>query len=396
MPRSASTGVYTAPSNSFGPAVAGTTISSAAWNSTQADYVTALTHSASTTRALYPTTAQVQDGSFLWGGTAGGTANARTITLAPAIAVYATGQCFAFLNGTAANTGAATLAVNGLAAQNILRVDGGPLLAGDIPANSVVEVQYDGTSFRQIGPASKAVTRGAIAGLVLSNNATDAVNDLDVATGIARADDNTAEIALLTSLTKQLDVAWAAGTNQGMRDTGAIANGTWHIHLILNLTTNAVDVLASLSATAPTLPSGFTKSRRIGAIIRAAGTILGFAQRNNAFLLNSAIRDINNVTSSGTSAVLRTLSVPSGVNVIAMVRVNVTNSDLIQVGSPSETLAASTNVNASLPPLGSSNGQLAVWTNLSSQIQTRQSAGTASEALNIHTFGWTDLRGEFS
>ena len=139
MPRSASTGVYTAPSNSFNPAVTNTTIGSAAWNATQADYVTALAHTASTTRALYPTAGQVQDGGFLWGGTAGGTADALTITLTPAITAYATGQVFQFIAASTNVTTAPTINVNGVGVRTIKRQAGTALQASDISAGAVVQ-----------------------------------------------------------------------------------------------------------------------------------------------------------------------------------------------------------------------------------------------------------------
>jgi len=147
MPRSASTGVYTAPSNSFNPAVTNTTIGSAAWNATQADYVTALAHTASTTRALYPTTAQVQDGALLWGGTAGGTADALTITLSPAITAYAAGQVFQFVSSAANATTTPTINVNSLGAKSIKRQNGATIQPGDIPAGALLQAAYNGTDF---------------------------------------------------------------------------------------------------------------------------------------------------------------------------------------------------------------------------------------------------------
>jgi len=158
MPRSASTGVYTAPSNSFNPAAPDTVISSTAWNATSADYVTALAHTASTTRALYPTTAQVQDGGFLWGGTAGGTADALTITLTPAITAYAAGQRFRFILGASQNTGSGvTLAVNGLTPQTVRRRDNTSLSAGDLPSTALIDLTYDGTVFRINGLVASQV-----------------------------------------------------------------------------------------------------------------------------------------------------------------------------------------------------------------------------------------------
>jgi hypothetical protein len=158
MPRSASTGVYTAPSNTFNPAVSDTVISSTAWNATSADYVTALAHTASTTRALYPTTGQVQDGGFLWGGTAGGTADALTITLTPAITAYAAGQRFRFILGASQNTGSGvTLAVNGLTPQTVKRRDNTSLSAGDLPSSALIDLTYDGTVFRINGLVASQV-----------------------------------------------------------------------------------------------------------------------------------------------------------------------------------------------------------------------------------------------
>jgi len=163
MPRSASTGVYTAPSNSFNPAVTNTTIGSAAWNATQADYVTALAHTASTTRALYPTTGQVQDSGFLWGGTAGGTADALTITLTPAITAYATGQIFQFIAAAANVTATPTINVNGVGVKTIKRQSGAAIQASDISAGAVVQVVYNGTDFLLTGvTAGQASSLGVV------------------------------------------------------------------------------------------------------------------------------------------------------------------------------------------------------------------------------------------
>ena len=50
-------------------------------------------------------------------------------------------------------------------------------------------------------------------------------------------------------------------------DTGSVANNTWyHVHLIKRPVTGVVDVLFSLSATAPTLPTSYTIFRRIGSM----------------------------------------------------------------------------------------------------------------------------------
>jgi len=79
------------------------------------------------------------------------------ITVTPAITAYAAGQVFIFKAGTA-NTGAATLAVSGLASPKAIQKNGSALVTGDILANNVVMVVYDGTQFQLIGAAPSAET----------------------------------------------------------------------------------------------------------------------------------------------------------------------------------------------------------------------------------------------
>lgn len=102
-----------------------------------------------TSRSHYAATGQVQDSAFTWGGTAGGTADALTIAPSPAITAYAAGQAFEFV-AASDNTGAATLAVNGQAAKDITKNGTTALDAGDIAADQVVRVVYDGTRFQAI------------------------------------------------------------------------------------------------------------------------------------------------------------------------------------------------------------------------------------------------------
>ena len=100
-----------------------------------------------------------------------------------------------------------------------------------------------------------ASERGYAHGLTLANNVADATNDIDIAVGAAASDDATPTLLRLgAALTKRLDANWAVGTNQGGLDTGAVANDTYHVWLIRRPDTGVVDVLFSLSATAPTMP----------------------------------------------------------------------------------------------------------------------------------------------
>ena len=157
MPRNANTGVYTPPANSWNPATPDTVISSADWNALRDDMATALSHAPSTTRALHPTTGQVQDGAFIWGGTAGGTADALTLTLAPAITSYATGMVVRFVAAADNASATPTLSINGVTPAVIARADGGPLAAGEIQGGSVYEVVYSGTQWRLTSVTARQV-----------------------------------------------------------------------------------------------------------------------------------------------------------------------------------------------------------------------------------------------
>lgn len=82
---------------------------------------------------------------------AGGTANALTATLDPALLAYTAGLPMRVMTGGAVNTAAMTLNVNGLGVKNILRRDGAALQAGDVPASVILDLVYDGAAFRLKG-----------------------------------------------------------------------------------------------------------------------------------------------------------------------------------------------------------------------------------------------------
>jgi hypothetical protein len=90
--------------------------------------------------------------------------DAYAITLAPAVAAYAAGQRFSFKAGTA-NTGAATLAVNGLAATPILKSHDQALETGDIESGQIVTVVFDGTNFQMQSQLASQMTTATITDL---------------------------------------------------------------------------------------------------------------------------------------------------------------------------------------------------------------------------------------
>jgi hypothetical protein len=89
--------------------------------------------------------AQAQDGSTTY-AVAGGSANALTVTLAPAITAYVEGQSVVF-SAASNNTAVATINVNSVGAKNLLRKDGSSLKVNDLQADFVYTAIYDGVDF---------------------------------------------------------------------------------------------------------------------------------------------------------------------------------------------------------------------------------------------------------
>lgn len=237
-----------------------------------------------------------------------------------------------------------------------------------------------------------------LSGYTLSNNVTDATNDIDIAIGTARNSTNSVNIALASAITKRLDAAWVAGTNQGGRDTGSIADGTWHVFAIYDVTNNLTDVLFSLSATSPTLPTNYTVFRRIGSILRESGAIILFRQYGDLFKRVASIT----VRSSATPVTNTLISalVPTGIRVrplfTSRLEMSATGSATQFMGDGDNTTAneiINFNNTAPIPSIQTITGHY--LTNTSGQIRFTLdvSSGTVNNAV-VGTAGWIDDRGK--
>lgn len=239
---------------------------------------------------------------------------------------------------------------------------------------------------------------GYITGLNTSNNAVDAANDIDIAAGSAAAD--TSPFALMTlgsTLTKRLDAAWAVGSGNGGLDTGSIANGTYHIWLIQRSDTGVVDALFSTSATSPTMPANYDRKRRIASIVRSAGSILLYRQNGSTFEYQTPVADID-VTTPGTAAVTRALTVPVGIPVEAMMvcllsngaagnghRFSALDTTDVAVGT-----GAVGNGQLRANSANNTAGQVRIRTNTSGQIRSRNESANA-DIIRCATWGWVDI-----
>lgn len=239
---------------------------------------------------------------------------------------------------------------------------------------------------------------GHRSGLTLSNNGTDPTNDIDIGTGSARNIANTANMDLVSALTKRLDANWVLGTGNGGLDTGSKTNNTtYHVFLIMN-GVEVVDVLFSTSYASPTMPGGYTHKRRIGAVrVDGAGTIRPFLHvqlgRRNSFYYKTPVLDVD-VTNLSTTRVNYTLaSVPTGFRLEAIVNVfasgaggrhvYVSNPDLADL-APSATVAPLFELYAETDRAQ----RAGLLTDASGNISAR--CDTSSTSFRVAVLGWVD------
>jgi hypothetical protein len=151
------------------PVVAGTVISSTAFNSLTADLAnglsTAITKDGQTTvtnnipMAGFKITglgaATVGTDAARYSQIQGGTDKLITVTgtdtltgsLTPALTAYAAGNQFSFVVANT-NTGAVTINIDGVGSKSITRTGSTALVAGDMVAGQVALIEYDGTRFQ--------------------------------------------------------------------------------------------------------------------------------------------------------------------------------------------------------------------------------------------------------
>lgn len=254
--------------------------------------------------------------------------------------------------------------------------------------------------------AYSAVLGGFLSGCGLSNDAGTPNTILDVAAGTVASDDGSQYITI-GALTGTTGGTFVAGTGQPKLDAGTVAASTWYHVFAIGQTSATADILFSASATAPTLPSGYTVKRRLGSFLTdGSSNILAFTQDGNLFEWASPPNNLAGNT-LGTAAITQGLSTPNGVNVQAIIDSRLAALDGVEVQVYFSDLAQSdvapSNVVCSLAAgwiagatavVGASAGRYQVRTNTSSQIRVRLSASTANTTLIINTIGWIDRRGQ--
>lgn len=245
-----------------------------------------------------------------------------------------------------------------------------------------------------------AQIQGHLRGLTLS--AAGSTGTFGVAAGAA-ADSTSAEMMSLASAYTKGTGAWAVGTGNGSLDTGSIANATWyHAHLIKRVDTGVTDILTSLSAVAPTLPTNYTVFRRLGGMLTDGSAHWApFTQTGDLFLWNAVTQDIDFENSFSRTMQAITTKVPTGIIVQAKIRgfiqANASGAilGLIIATTDTSTTVASSPVNLNIGgPSGACLFDLTVETNTSAQIKGASNAAGDDALVRAATYGWIDTRGK--
>lgn len=273
-----------------------------------------------------------------------------------------------------------------------------------LTTSDYIEVEQSGVSKKATLSALTAIIptpaadpiRGYIDGLICSN-AADTEHDISIAAGVAADSTNGYWLELSSALVKQIDAAWAAGTNAGGLDTGSVATAsTYYIWLIRKDSDETIDALFSLSSTAPTVPAGYTYKRRIMTVVTdGSANIIPTDQIGDRIAFKQPIQDRTLSALASTNRTAYALSVPPGVIAICEIFLSASSTPFFFWAGPStrpDASASETNYDQYLTAAGPESLRYEIVTDSSRQIYARGSS--TSLYMGITTRGWIDDRGK--
>lgn len=336
---------------------------------------------------------------------AGGTADAITATYSPAVPSLTDGL-LCFFRATASNaTTTPTFAPNGLTAHTITKKGGAVLSVGDIPGNlSEVILRYNlaSTRWELLNPV--AIPAPPPAGHFKNLSIKVATN-----TTVAVAADSVVTTDGTNFLTTALSGTVNLGTNGAANalDTGTVAIDSWYAIWAIAKPDGTTAALASLSATAPTLPTGYTYKARLGWVrtIHASATLYGTWQlgREAQFKVGLAQTTILKAIAAGPAGTYSTTApvwsvadiTPYAPSTASRIKILMTND--YNGATVANVIIAPTNsyggllVSPGTPPVASCNGTFASSIMVDMLLEATTVAWAADQNGGVLlAFGWTD------
>ena len=186
--------------------------------------------------------------------TSAGTADALTITTGRVISTghQAAGFSVRFKAGNT-NTGAATVAVDGLSAASIKRMNGDALSSGDIVTGGIYDIAFDGTNYILLGAGGGSGTYGTLTG----NNTWSGVNTFGGTTTIG---DGAGDVVTIKGTVVDADISAlfdaasvdafgqeiiGAFSSTTTADTFVVGQGTYKVITAANAADALLDALGS-------------------------------------------------------------------------------------------------------------------------------------------------------
>lgn len=249
-------------------------------------------------------------------------------------------------------------------------------------------------------PANKSY----FSGYQITNNVSNPNTAIDFRVGECADSTGATLIALNSTLTKSINAAWAAGNNAGGLFSGSVAaSTTYHLFVIKKDSDGTIDAGFDTSITAANKPAGYSSYRRVASLYTDVSShLVQIINFGDDFLLQVPVSNYN-ANTVGTSAVLVTLSVPSGLKINAKSIIdlatigNGTRFHLL-VTSPDQPDTAPSEgcftLRGSISTTEVDNTIFNSWkTNTAAQIRFRADESSVNLALIIITHGWIDDRG---
>lgn len=328
---------------------------------------------------------------------------------------YKDGQLFRFRPSATNTTQSPTANINTQGVKNITKADGSTQVEiGDIDSNQDIELRYDLANDVLVLPKIKTtsvIPTLYIGGLKTENDSGDTAHDIKFNIGSCRDIADTQDIVLNSALVKQIDAVWTPGTGVGGRASGVAlsASTTYHMFVIakpdgtadcgFDTALNATNLLADAT--------GYTKYRKVGSIITdSSSNIILYEAYPTAggsvkYLWKTPILDFN-VNDPGTSAVLFSLTAPTGIKTdvlfnalckdapAAPATILYFSSPDATDQAPSLTVSPLANIGGVASALQEDLKKYEVTTNTSSQIRMRVNQSGSGLFVRVATLGYTD------
>lgn len=270
---------------------------------------------------------------------------------------------------------------------------------GSVPnqATSINSSSIPNTKFVQDVVADRLFLQGFINGLITVRNATTPNTHIDIGVGAAWVGDRV--VQNVATFTKRLDAVWMAGTGNGGRFSGVRAANTWyHLFILRNDTTGAIDFGFDTSVSAANRPSGWAARLIWSVRTDASSNIIPYSQvGDNCIWLSPPVDLVSVASIPSANGQLFAMSTPLGLSCLAQFSAfSSGTSQFYYLSSPlsADLFVSTSDVARYHMQSGVQPGVvIQILTNTASQIRIRAFGVSADDSVSISTAFYIHPRG---